>query len=154
MLLVSLSLVLGFSFATIPAMVDTFLVAEATTVTAKGDGSAVDISTASHRVFLLQLNITRILEQQALDVSVFGSADGNTWGQKALTAFPQKFYRGEHPLLLDLRQQPEIRFLRAHWDVNRWGRGPETAMFQFQLRLREVPPEMLQEATSGAYSRA
>lgn len=154
MLLVSLSLVLGFSFATIPAMVDTFLVAEATTVTAKGDGSAVDISTASHRVFLLQLNITRILEQQALDVSVFGSADGNTWGQKALTAFPQKFYRGEHPLLLDLRQQPEIRFLRAHWDVNRWGRGPETAMFQFQLRLREVPPEMLQEATSGVYSRA
>lgn len=135
-------------------MVDTFLVAEATTVTAKGDGSAVDISTASHRVFLLQLNITRILEQQALDVSVFGSADGNTWGQKALTAFPQKFYRGEHPLLLDLRQQPEIRFLRAHWDVNRWGRGPETAMFQFQLRLREVPPEMLQEATSGVYSRA
>jgi hypothetical protein len=135
-------------------MVDTFLVAEATTVTAKGDGSAVDISTATHRVFLLQLNITRILEQQALDVSVFGSADGNTWGQKALTAFPQKFYRGEHPLLLDLRQQPEIRFLRAHWDVNRWGRGPETAMFQFQLRLREVPPEMLQEATSGVYSRA
>jgi hypothetical protein len=135
-------------------MVDTFLVPEATTVTAKGDGPAVDISGATHRVFLLHMNITRILEQQALDVSVFGSADGNTWGQKALTAFPQKFYRGEHPLLLDLRQQPEVRFLRAHWEVNRWGRGPETAMFQFQLRLREVPPEMLQQAASGAYSRA
>ena len=95
-----------------------------------------------------------LLEQQALDVSVFGSADGSAWGQKALIAFPQKFYRGEHPLLLDLRQQPEVRFLRAHWQVNRWGRGPETAMFQFQLKLREVPPEMLQQATSEAYSRA
>lgn len=100
------------------------------------------------------MNITRILEQQALDVSVFGSADGQAWEQKAVAAFPQKFYRGEHPLLLDLRQQPEVRFLRAHWEVNRWGRGPETPMFQFELRVREVPPEMLQDASSGAYSRA
>ncbi len=135
-------------------MLDTFLVAEATTVTVKGDGPAADVSTAAHRVFLLQLNIIRILEQQALDVSVYGSADGNTWGPKSLAAFPQKFYRGEHPLLLDLTQHPEIKFLRAHWEVNRWGRGPETPMFQFQLRLREVPPEMLKEASSGAYSRA
>jgi hypothetical protein len=135
-------------------MVDTFLVPEATTVTAKGDGQAVDVGSAAHRVFLLQLNIVRVLEQQALDVSIFGSGDGSAWGQKPLAAFPQKFYRGEHPLLLDLRQQPEIRFVRAHWEVNRWGRGPETPMFQFQLRLREVPPEMLQEAVSGSYSRA
>lgn len=141
-------------FATIPAMLDTFLVPEATTVTAKADGPAVEIAAATSRVFLLQLNIVRVLEQQSLDVSVFGSSDGQTWGQKALTSFPQKFYRGEHPLLLDLRQQPEVRFLRAHWEVNRWGRGPETAMFQFELRLREVPPEMLQDASSGAYSRA
>lgn len=135
-------------------MLDTYLVPEATTVTAKGDGSAVNLSGAGHRVFLLQLNITRILEQQALDVTIYGSADGATWGQKALLAFPQKFYRGEHPLLLDLAQQPEIKFLRAHWEVSRWGRGPETPMFQFQLRVREVPPEMLKEATSGAHSRA
>src|SRR5690348_18163109 len=65
-----------------PAMVDTFLVPEATTVTAKGDGPVVEVGAAANRVFLLQLNITRILEQQALDVSIFGSADGNTWGQK------------------------------------------------------------------------
>ena len=135
-------------------MLDTYLVPEATTVTAKGDGPAVNLSGAGHRVFLLQLNITRILEQQALDVTIYGSADGAAWGQKPLLAFPQKFYRGEHPLLLDLAQQPEIKFLRAHWEVSRWGRGPETPMFQFQLRVREVPPEMLKEVTSGAHSRA
>jgi len=114
----------------------------------------VEVGAAANRVFLLELNITRILEQQALDVSIFGSADGNTWGQKALTSFPQKFYRGDHPLLLDLGQHPEVRFLRAHWEVNRWGRGPETPMFQFQVRLRQVPPEMLKEVASGSYSRA
>lgn len=135
-------------------MLDTYLVPEATTVTAKGDGPAVNLSAAGHRVFLLQLNIARILEQQALDVTIYGSADGSAWGQKPLLAFPQKFYRGEHPLLLDLAQQPEIKFLRAHWEVSRWGRGPETPMFQFQLRVRDVPPEMLKEATSGAHSRA
>ena len=135
-------------------MLDTFLVPEATTVTAKGDGAPVDISSAGHRIFLLQLNISRILEQQALDLTVFGSADGAAWGTKPLIAFPQKFYRGEHPLLLDLSQQPEIRFLRAHWEVTRWGRGPETPMFQFHLRVREVPPEMLQEVATGTFSRA
>jgi len=135
-------------------MLDTFLVAEGTTVTGNGDGPAVDISAAAQRVFLAQLNITRILEQQSLDVSVFGSSDGNAWGQKPLLSFPQKFYRGEHPLLLDLGQQPEIKFLRAHWELNRWGRGPETAMFEFQLRLREVPPEVLKEVSSAAQTRA
>jgi hypothetical protein len=135
-------------------MLDTFLVPEATTVTTKGDGPAVDISPAAHRVFLLQLHITRILEQQSLDVSVVGSADGSAWGQKALVAFPQKFYRGEHPLLLDLTQQADIKFVRAHWEVNRWGRGPETPMFEFEVRLREVPPEVLKEVSTSSHSRA
>lgn len=135
-------------------MLDTYLVPEATTVTAKGDGAVVEVGGAGHRILLVQLTITRILEQQALDVSIFGSADGTNWGQKPLIAFPQKFYRGEHPLLLDLEQQPEIKFLRAHWEVSRWGRGPETPMFQFQVRAREVPPEMLSEVAAGMHSRA
>jgi hypothetical protein len=135
-------------------MLDIFLVPEATTVTAKGDGPAVDIAGAAHRVFLLQLSITRILEQQSLDVSVFGSGDGTVWGQKPLLSFPQKFYRGEHPLLLELTQQSDVKFLRAHWEVNRWGRGPEAPMFEFQLRLREVPPEMLKELSGAGRTRA
>ena len=133
-----------------PAMVDTFLVPEATTVTAKGDGPVVEVGASAHRVFLLQLNITRILEQQALDVSVFGSADGNSWGQKALTSFPQKFYRGQQPLLLDLTQNPDVKVVRAHWETNRWGRGTETPMFEFHVTLKEVPPNILREARAEA----
>ncbi len=132
-------------------MVDAFLVPEKTTVTAKGDGPAVDISGAANRVFLLTLNIAKVIEQESLDISIFGSADGAAWDAKPAGAFPQKFYRGEHPLLLDLRQQSAVKFLRAHWEVSRWGRGVETPMFEFSVALKEVPANMLQE-TAGAKS--
>ncbi len=129
-------------------MVEGFLVPENTTVTAKGDGAAVDISGAQSRVFLLTLKISNVIEQESLDVSVFGSGDGAAWDAKTLISFPQKFYRGEHPLLLDLTQQANVKFLRAHWDVNRWGRGTETPMFEFSVALNEVPANILQEVSA------
>jgi hypothetical protein len=131
-------------------MIDTSLVPNKTVVNAKGDSAAVDVSGAGNRVFLLNLNITNIVEQESLDLSIYGSADGATWGPKPLTTFPQKFYRGQHPLLLDLTVQPNIKFLRAHWEVGRWGRGSETPMFEFGLSLKEVPTDVLKEATAEA----
>jgi len=135
-------------------MIDTFLVPEKTVVNAKGDGPALDVSGAANRVFLLTLDITNIIEQEALDVSIHGSADGTAWGAKPLATFPQKFYRGQHPLLLDLSGHPDIKFVRAHWEVNRWGRGTETPMFDFHLTVKEVPPEILKEATAEAKALA
>ena len=134
--------------------IDTLLVPEKTVVNAKGDGPALDISGATNRVFLLTLDIANIIEQEALDVSIYGSVDGATWGVKPLVAFPQKFYRGQHPLLLDLTGHAETKFIRAHWQVNRWGRGTETPMFEFHLAIREVPPEILKEATAEAKALA
>jgi len=131
-------------------MIDTSLVPNKTVVNAKGDSAAVDVSGAANRVFLLNLNITNIVEQESLDVSVYGSTDGTTWGPKPLTTFPQKFYRGQHPLLLDLTGQPNVKFLRAHWEVGRWGRGSETPMFEFGVSLKEVPTDVLKEATAEA----
>jgi hypothetical protein len=131
-------------------MIDTFLVPEKTVVNAKGDGSAVDVSGASNRVFLLSLNITGIVEQESLDVSIHGSADGTTWSAKPVTNFPQKFYQAQHPLLLDLTGHADVQFLRAHWEVSRWGRGSETPMFEFNVTIKEVPTEVLQEATAEA----
>jgi hypothetical protein len=134
--------------------IDTLLVPEKTVINAKGDGVSLDISSAVSRVFLLTLDITNIIEQEALDVSIFGSADGATWGAKALSSFPQKFYRGQHPLLLDLTAHAEVKFIRAHWEVNRWGRGTETPMFEFDLSIREVPADILKEATAEAKALA
>jgi hypothetical protein len=131
-------------------MIDSFLVPEKMVVNAKGDGPAVDVSSAANRVFLLSLNITGIVEQESLDVSILGSADGTTWGPKPLTNFPQKFYQAQHPLLLDLTGQANLKFLRAHWEVARWGRGSETPMFEFHVTIKEVPAEILKEATAEA----
>ena len=127
-------------------MTDAFLVPEKTTVAAKGDGPILELKPAEGRVFLLTLAITNIIEQESLDVSVHGSTDGAAWDLKPIVAFPQKFYREEVPLLLDLTARPDVKFIRAHWEVGRWGRGLETPMFEFHVTVREVPQEILQEA--------
>lgn len=131
-------------------MIDTFLVPDKTVINAKGDGAAVDVSGAANRVFLLNLTIADIVEQESLDVSIYASADGAAWTPKPLTNFPQKFYRGQHPLLLDLTNHKDVKFLRAHWEVGRWGRGSETPMFEFSVSIREVPSDILKEATAEA----
>ncbi len=123
-------------------------------VNAKGDGAAVDVSGASNRVFLATLAITKIIEQESLDVSIYGSADGATWGAKSLAAFPQKFYCGETPILVDLTGQTDVKFVRAHWEVARWGRGAETPAFEFGVTLKEVPADILKEATAEAKTMA
>ena len=130
------------------------LVAGKTVVTAKGDGPTVEVSAAVSRVFLLTLEITDIIEQESLDVSVYGSADGAAWSPKPIVAFPQKFYREQSVLLLDLTAHPDVKFVRAHWDVARWGRGTEAVMFEFGVTLREVPANILQEAAAEARARA
>ena len=134
-------------------MIDTSLVTTKTVVTCKGDGPAVEVSGVSHPVFLVTLSITRIIEQESLDVSIFGSADGEAWGPKSIAAFKQEFYCGDYPLLLDLTEHPEVKFVRAHWEVARWGRGTETPMFEFCVDIKEVPANILKEATAEARTR-
>jgi hypothetical protein len=46
-------------------------------------------------------------------------------------------------MLLDLTNQPDVKYLRAHWEVNRWGRGPDRARFVVSATVKEVPREML-----------
>lgn len=130
------------------------LVPANTTVSAKGDGTAVDVGGAANRVFLVTLSITKIIEQESLDVSILGSADGATWDAKSMAAFPQKFYCEESPVLLDLTSHPAVKYVRAHWEVARWGRGTETPMFEFGVSMREVPVEILREATAEAKALA
>jgi hypothetical protein len=135
-------------------MIDTVLVAGKTVVSAKGDGPTVDVSGAASRVFLLTLEITQIIEQESLEVSISGSGDGATWGVKPIVVFPQKFYCGQSPLLLDLTAHPDVKLVRAHWEVARWGRGTETPMFEFGARLKEIPADVLREAASEAKALA
>ena len=126
-------------------MLDTAIIPDKTIITAKGDSEALDISGAANRVFLLTLTITDVVEQESIEVSIFTSADGQAWSAKPALTFPQKFYREQAPMLLDVSGQPDVKFLRAHWEVNRWGRGTESIRFEVGLKVREVPAEILKQ---------
>ena len=134
-------------------MLPSFLLPE-TTVREAGNGSELDLGDSRGRLVLLTLGITRIIEQESLDVSIWGSVDGQEWGPKPLVAFPQKFYTEESPLLLDLTGHPDVKFVRAHWEVARWGRGTETPMFEFGVTMKEVPADILKAATAEAKALA
>ena len=133
-------------------MLDIYLVPSATVVSAKGDGPVVDVEGLGNRVLLLQLAVTGAVEQESLEVGIFGGPDEKTIGASPLASFPQVFYRGEYPLLLDLSAQPQVKRLRVHWEVNRWGRGPEIPWFEFSLKATEVSPELLRERQAQSRS--
>jgi hypothetical protein len=134
-------------------MIETYLVPERTRVTEKGDGAAVDVSSAQSRVFLATLDIRDVVEQESLDVSIFTSPDEQTWSAKPIASFPQQFYRGQVPMLVDVTGEADAKFIRAHWEVNRWGRGPEKPEFEFGVALKEVPADLLKEARAEASTR-
>jgi hypothetical protein len=104
------------------------------------DGRAFDISATTTRTFLCELTVSDQIEQESLDVSLWGSADGQDFGKKPYLKIPQQFYRGTTRMVLDLSLRPEVRFLRARWELNRWGRVAPTPMFVVGLTLTEIPP--------------
>ena len=113
-------------------MPNQFLVSE-TKVEANGSGPALELGSAAGKTLLLTLGITKIVEQESLDLTIWASADGATWDAKPLAAFPQKFYAGTYTMLLDLSGKPEVKYIQARWHVSRWGVGSTTPMFQFYV---------------------
>jgi hypothetical protein len=109
-------------------MLPNFLLSEQI-VRQDGAGPALDLGDQRMGLIAITLGITRIIEQQSLDLAIHGSVDGQTWTDKPILAFPQKFYCGTYSLLLDLSEQPETRYLRVQWKMNRWGRGEATPLF-------------------------
>jgi hypothetical protein len=105
-----------------------------------GDGAAFDISASATRTFLCCLTVTDQIEQESLDVSIWGSTDGESWTKKPLLKLPQQFYRGTTKMILDLSLRPESKFIRARWELFRWGRVAPTPMFVAGLELAEIPP--------------
>ena len=128
-------------------MLPTFLLEEQV-VRANGSGPVTDLGPDRPSIVSLTLGITRVIEQESLDLSLAGSADGENWTEKPLLAFPQKFYCGVYTLLLDLSGSPDVRYLRADWKVSRWGRGEPTPLFSIYLFAQPAPARVL--ASSAA----
>ncbi len=114
------------------------LIPGGTRVEANGDGQAVDISGSQTRTFLCTLLVFDQIEQESLDISIWGSPDGENWGAKPVLKLPQRFYRGETRAVLDLTMQPEVKYIRTKWEVNRWGRVAPLPRFVIGLTLVEV----------------
>src|SRR5512141_3035162 len=91
-------------------MLEAFLIPESTVITAKGDGAVIDVSSTTNRVFLVTVNITRIVEQESFELIVHGSPDGQTFAPKPLASTPQLFYPGETPMLVDVSSEPDVKF--------------------------------------------
>ena len=98
---------------------------------ARQDGIGVELE-PEVRILRLTLGITRIIAQESLEVSVWGSADGEQW--RPLVAFPQKFYCGTYSILIDLRRHPDVRYLRAEWKMGRWTQDERAPLFEFYLK--------------------
>ena len=107
---------------------------------ANGVSLPFDISSSESRTFLCRLTISEQLEQESLDVSIWGSADGQNFGKTPLLKIPQQFYCGSTKMVLDISFRTEVRFLQAKWELNRWGRVSPTPMFVAELLLEEIPP--------------
>jgi hypothetical protein len=122
-------------------MLPQFLLQE-TTIRAAGASSDIDLGGPLGGTLLLTLGITRIIEQESLDVSIWGSVDGTEWGAKPLVSFPQKFYCGTYQVVLDLGDHPSVRYLRAKWQVNRWGKGDPKPLFTLYLVAEAHKAEM------------
>jgi len=119
-----------------------FLLPE-TVVQEDGAGPELSIDPALGRPLRLTLGITRILEQQSLELSIWGSPDQANWGSLPLLAFPQKFYCGVYQMLLDLSAQPEIRHLQARWKVARWGHSTHKPLFGLYVFAEETDARAL-----------
>ena len=104
------------------------------------EGTPLDISETVSRTFFSTLTVTEQIEQESLDVSIWGSADGQAFGKRPLLKLLQQFYRGTTKMILDLSLPPEIKFLRARWELNPWGRVAPIPMFVTSLELEEIPP--------------
>ena len=118
-----------------------FLLPE-TTVREAGAGPEISLGNQQGESLILTLGITRIIEQESLDLSIWGSADGSDWGARPLVSFPQKFYCGTYQMAIDLSQHPDVKYLRAQWQVNRWGKGDSKPLFGSYLFVQATDRRM------------
>jgi hypothetical protein len=123
-------------------MLPNFILPE-TMVREAGTSPELSVDSIPGGLLLLTLGITRIIEQQSLDLSIWGSADNADWGAKPLISFPQKFYCGTYQLLLDLSHHPNVKYLRAKWQVSRWGRGDPKPLFEIYLFAQDATKQAI-----------
>jgi hypothetical protein len=104
---------------------------------ADGMGPEIDLRRRGGTLLVLTLGVTRILEQESIEVSILGSPDGEKWSPRPLAKFPPKFYCGMYSILLNMAFHPDVRFVRVQWKMNRWKKNEALPLFGFYVYAEE-----------------
>jgi hypothetical protein len=116
-------------------MSETLILPE-TTIRGPGVGPPVALEAEARGWMVFTLDITRVVERESLDVSVWGSGDGKDWGEQPLLRFRRKFYCGIDQVGLDAGRR-DVKFLRTSWQTDRWGNAPTGPLFTVLVSLQE-----------------
>jgi len=104
---------------------------------AEGVGPITSLDEYSAKLLVVTLDITDVVERTGLTVSIWGSPDSVEWGTKPLLTFRQRQYCGVYSVLLNLATRHDIRYLRVHWSMSRWGKTNRVPVFGFEVFVEE-----------------
>jgi hypothetical protein len=117
-------------------MLPSFLLTECQ-VHDSGFSPAMDLGVVIDEPIEVVLGVTHAKERESLDLSVWGSEDGQSWGERPMLAFPQKYYCGTYQMALHPGGK-RVRFLQARWNVGRWGHAQKAPVFAFYIMVRDL----------------
>lgn len=89
-----------------------------------GYGKIIDLGDCCGRPVRLRLHIDRISVGERLDIVIWGSSDGQSWGPRPLAVLPHKYYCGTYNYHLDLCEHPAVRYLRVQYKMSEGLPGP------------------------------
>jgi len=118
---------------------------EETVVREAGESLVFDCGENADDNFLLTLGITHATEQESIEVTIFDSKDGLRWRPVPLVRFSPKYYCGNYQLSV---QSPHERWLKASWQVERWGSAGARPYFSVYLKC--VPSAAARALTTSA----
>jgi hypothetical protein len=117
-----------------------------------GVGPVVELGADRERLIILTLASDRVLEQEALQVSIWGSSDQQDWGLRPLTAFPPKSYCGVYSQLLNMARHQDVRYLRAEWKMSRWSKPATAPLFEFCVIAEESGARLRRPADVAGFN--
>ena len=106
---------------------------EESAVRQSGESPIIALGEHADNDLLITLGITHAMEQESIDVDLYTSEDGRQWSAQPVASFPRKCYCGTYQTILP---QASGRFVKAVWNVSRWGRGEKPPFFRFYLFAR------------------
>jgi len=99
-----------------------FLLPE-TTVREAGAGRKSALANQQGETLILTLGITRIVEQESSTSPSGARRTGRIGAPGRWSRFRRSSTAARNQMSIDLSQHPEVKHLRAKWQVNRWGKG-------------------------------